>query len=305
MNISDKLIPEVTVLLSAFNNISFIEEQIESILNQEDVKIFLIIRVDGSIDGTSEFLKIKYSNFDNIKIIIGQNLGPAMSFMKLFELSDFDTEYYCFSDADDYWLPNKLKDSIYKLKNESADAVVVKYEIVDENLNYLSFSKPPQQGYCINNALIECVTPGNATLFNYKIYNLIKNNFPNYIVMHDAWLYLVLSAFGKTVFLDVPLVKYRQHGKNVFGVSSTFSSRIKIRIKNILSPKFSYYNQALEFSKCFGDKLLIRDKIILSKYLNYKNGILNTLSFFLLPSINVQSFHGNILLRILILFRKV
>ena len=247
MNNSDKLIPEVTVLLSAFNNISFIEQQIESILNQRDVKIFLIIRVDGSIDGTSEFLKIKYSNFDNIKITIGQNLGPAMSFMKLLELSDFDTDYYCFSDADDFWLPEKLKYSISKLKNESADAVVVKYEIVDENLNHLSFSKPPRLPYSISNALIECVTPGNATLFNYKIFNLIKNKFPNYIVMHDAWLYLVLSAFGKTVFLDVPLVKYRQHGKNVFGVSNTVSSRIKIRIKNIIFPNSLYKLARVEF----------------------------------------------------------
>jgi glycosyltransferase involved in cell wall biosynthesis len=305
MDISDNLIPEVTVFLSAYNNIYFIEEQVESILSQREVKVFLIIRVDGSFDGTAEFLKIKYSNLDNIKIIIGQNLGPAMSFMKLLELSDFHTEYYCFSDADDYWLPNKLKDSIYKLKNESADAVVVRYEIVDENLNYLSFSKPPRKSYSFNNALVECVTPGNATLFNYKIYNLIKTKFPNYIVMHDAWLYLVLSAFGKITFLDVPLVKYRQHGKNVFGISNTFSKRIKIRMKNIFFPQFSYYNQAFEFSKCFGNILSINDKIILSKYLDYKNSKLNTLFFFLVPSINVQSFHGNILLRILILFRRV
>src|SRR5690606_31552998 len=36
-------------------------------------------------------------------------------------------------------------------------------------------------------------------------------------VMHDWWLSLVASAFGRLVFVPQALVEYRQHGRNTLG----------------------------------------------------------------------------------------
>ena len=43
---------KVEVLMSTYNGERFLKEQIDSILNQEDVEISLMIRDDGSTDGT-------------------------------------------------------------------------------------------------------------------------------------------------------------------------------------------------------------------------------------------------------------
>ena len=37
------------------------------------------------------------------------------------------------------------------------------------------------------------------------------------VVMHDWWLALVAAAFGTLIFLDTPLVHYRQHDANTIG----------------------------------------------------------------------------------------
>ena len=58
----------------------------------------------------------------------------------------------------------------------------------------------------INRAALELVT-------RRKVYS-------NEILIHDWWLYQVISAFGTVVYDTTPTIKYRQHGGNVIGSSS-------------------------------------------------------------------------------------
>ena len=48
---------KVQVLLSAYNGEKYIRCQIESILRQKDVQVMLLIRDDGSTDGTAHILR--------------------------------------------------------------------------------------------------------------------------------------------------------------------------------------------------------------------------------------------------------
>ena len=52
--------PKVLILMATYNGRQWIEEQIESILSQNSVDISIIIRDDGSDDGTVEFGIIGY-----------------------------------------------------------------------------------------------------------------------------------------------------------------------------------------------------------------------------------------------------
>ena len=47
---------QVCVLLSTYNGEEYIRTQLDSVLNQEDVEVFLYIRDDGSKDQTREIL---------------------------------------------------------------------------------------------------------------------------------------------------------------------------------------------------------------------------------------------------------
>ena len=48
---------EVQVLLSSYNGEQYIKEQLDSILKQDNVKVELLIRDDGSTDKTVEILR--------------------------------------------------------------------------------------------------------------------------------------------------------------------------------------------------------------------------------------------------------
>ena len=51
---------KVAVLMSTYNGKKYIEEQILSILSQSNIHVQLIIRDDGSTDGTQDIIK-RYS----------------------------------------------------------------------------------------------------------------------------------------------------------------------------------------------------------------------------------------------------
>ena len=55
--INDEKTNKVCVMLASYNGEKYIGEQIDSILQQKDVDIKLVVRDDGSTDGTIEILE--------------------------------------------------------------------------------------------------------------------------------------------------------------------------------------------------------------------------------------------------------
>ena len=82
----------ICVIVSTFNGEKYIEEQINSLINQEGVDVDIYVRDDGSSDNTINILE-KYSCID---LEVGQNMGYTKSFMKkLYEVPE-NYEYYAF-----------------------------------------------------------------------------------------------------------------------------------------------------------------------------------------------------------------
>ena len=57
------------VLLAAYNGMKWLEEQVESILNQKDVLVTLLISVDGSSDGSEEWVSTLSENNPNVRYL--------------------------------------------------------------------------------------------------------------------------------------------------------------------------------------------------------------------------------------------
>lgn len=59
---------------------------------------------------------------------------------------------------------------------------------------------------------------------------------PNNIEMHDQWIGLIGEKYGKSIFIDKCLIKYRRHENNVSEMTHHSLSRmIKNRIKLIFN----------------------------------------------------------------------
>ena len=74
---------KVCVLMSTYNGEKYLREQIDSILNQENVEVDILIRDDGSTDNTLNILKEYIKKHKNINYYTGANLRSAKSFMNL------------------------------------------------------------------------------------------------------------------------------------------------------------------------------------------------------------------------------
>ncbi len=217
----------IDILMATYNGERYIPEQINSILGQTHQNFRLIISDDGSTDATMEILT-QYAKQDTRIILYRQkeNLGYVKNFE--FLLTKVKSKYYMLSDQDDVWLPQKVEKSLETLKREKVDLVYGDLEVVDENLNtiYPSFNDYMR----LTRKIEKC--------HDYKVqylYNTVtgctllsKKKFLDYILpiptvskymLHDYWIALMVSIYGKTYCMKETYIRYRQHGNNQVGTN--------------------------------------------------------------------------------------
>ena len=100
---------KVNILLSTYNGEQYLKEQVKSIQDQTYPDWQLLIRDDGSRDGTVEIIQELVAQDERIRFINQgaiENLGVIKSFHTLLKYEKADL--YCFSDQDDVWLPEKI-----------------------------------------------------------------------------------------------------------------------------------------------------------------------------------------------------
>ena len=108
----------VAILLTTFNCENFINQQIESILNQKHVNVKIYISDDQSEDDTVHIINKFQKDFENIEVLKNeQKFGYAgKHFFNLINKIDFKKfDFIALSDHDDIWRPNKLIRGIKKL----------------------------------------------------------------------------------------------------------------------------------------------------------------------------------------------
>lgn len=214
------MLKKIAVLLSAYNGERYIEEQIESILNQIDIdNIRLIIRNDGSCDNTINIInRLKNSN-PNIEIINGNNIGLVASFFELLKYaynSNFD--YYSFSDQDDYWFPEKLSIAIRELEGKTEPCMYASCSLIaDENLNTRGKTTQKKvKDITFFNSAIQNFCPGHNQVLNRAMAEKVLKStiYSKEIYSQDLWITQVATVTGKIIFDNSPHTLYRQHSNN-------------------------------------------------------------------------------------------
>ena len=102
---------KLSIVMTTYNGIRYIEEQLESIVNQERKADEVLIFDDGSNDGTPEFIEkyiIKNKLNNTWKVIVNEeNKGWRRNFVEGIWSSTGDLVFPC--DQDDIWHKDKLK----------------------------------------------------------------------------------------------------------------------------------------------------------------------------------------------------
>ena len=254
---SNKL-PNVQVFLSTYNGERYIEQQLDSLLKQQDVNLYILIRDDGSEDNTLSILE-QYTKTNNnmVTLLRGENIGAKASFFELIKLADQNYDFFAFCDQDDVWNMNKIKSAVPYIHNSCQNLPKLYCSItsiVDEQLNFISkWPKPPVKSINLYNSLVENTGVGCTMIFNKATLQLLQDNLPknmNKVAMHDWWVYLSVSAFGKVYFDDNSYISYRQHSGNLIGAGMQGLIQTQIeKAKNFVrgTNKYLISSQAREF----------------------------------------------------------
>lgn len=254
-------IPHVAVLLSTYNGERYVEEQIRSILVQQDVRVTLYVRDDGSSDSTVEILTRLAAAHSNIVLNAAHNVGLVKSFFNLLHQVSDCLEYYAFADQDDIWLSDKLAAGVGCLSSVGGGTPAMycsRTEYVNESLQHLSYSPAYEQKKIgFGNALVQNIATGCTIIINEDARKLIVRELPETCIVHDWWIYLVVSAFGSVIYDQVSHIKYRQHGGNVIGASSSFTKNSIKRTRRFFGSlrENRTSSQVAEFYRIFNWKM--------------------------------------------------
>lgn len=261
--------PLISIVVATYNGERFLRKQLDSILAQSYNNIELIIGDDNSSDNTIDILNA-YAKHYPVKIILNEeNIGYVKNFERLLFYCSGD--YIAFCDQDDIWLPNKLEILFNAI--ESYECVHSDAFLIDENDDIISdsFSSSTHK-ICLPNRLIDlgfngCVTGCTMLVKRSLIAEILP--FPQGLDVHDRWIGALSFSRNSLAYMDVPLIKYRQHGENTIGAFDVKQSSHEIIVKwlkenyrNIFSVNKKFLDECRQqsnfidlFSKKFKDHL--------------------------------------------------
>lgn len=300
-----------TVLMSTYNGEKYIREQLDSIFSQVGVCVKLVVRDDGSSDGTVKILKEYQKAHPEMVVITDENnLRACGSFFFLIRTYT-EGSYFALSDQDDIWDSDKLITAIDKIQQEEKKNPTIpllyysNLRIVNERneVERISHSVPhiAKNRYA---CLIENLATGCTVVYNQKLAQIARDIQPYQYSMHDVWLYRVATLFGATIYDSKPHINYRQHTGNVVGASLRKVSWRKI--KKELNYIFSRNHNTISINakilyEEFNNRLTNEDRKKFDEILEYKKSLKTKLSLIFDRDLWSDSFYRNIVFALKVL----
>ena len=245
---------KVSVIIPLYNSEKYIARTIKSVLSQTHQNIEVIIINDESTDNSVKVCQ--QFNDPRIKIIHQKNRGLAGS--RNTGIRAATGEYLAFIDADDIWLPEKLKTHIVHL--ESNPELGISFS----RSAFIDDTDKPLGTYQITK--LEDITPldilcrspignGSAAVFRKAVFEDIKyqdNLYGNleYFYFDDTfrlsediecWVRIAVQTKWKFAGIAQPLTLYRIHSN---GLSANLKQMIDFREK-VFQKTYSYAPQQM------------------------------------------------------------
>lgn len=228
----------VLVMMATHNGIQWVDGQLKSIRDQEGVEVSILASDDSSTDGTFEYLKSASG------VMLLEERGPhgsaGLNFFSLLLRADFaGHDFVAFSDQDDIWHPWKLARAIDCLASQSCEGYSANVTAFWEDGREALVDKAQSQrewDFLFQGAGPGCTYVMSSFLAQGLQYFLGANpRIPEEICLHDWFVYAWARSNGFAWFIDkAPVMRYRQHGANEFGVNTGLSVAKK-RVEKIKS----------------------------------------------------------------------
>jgi rhamnosyltransferase len=255
---------KILVILTTYNGAKYIQEQIQSILDQAFVDVDIRIYDDVSKDETVNVIK-HFSNDNRVKLIINKfpTGNAAHNFFNGIEDTSEDDfnqyDFVAFSDQDDIWLSNKLKAATDMLVKDRSSLYMSNLIMWEEKTNIKTIIKKayPQKKY---DFLFEGGSAGCTYVFTSKFSIELKKQIKlvNYkewkYFSHDWFVYFYARINNYKVSIDSnSYILYRIHDNNVYG-------QLNVNSLKAIKERFKLIKKGWFFEQIKGFQTLTKDK---------------------------------------------
>lgn len=243
-------LPKVSIIVPCYNQAQYLDEALQSVLNQTYTNWECIIVNDGSTDSTEKIaskwcdsdLRFRYFYKENGGISSARNLA----------LDNVNGDYLQFLDSDDILDKNKLQISLDTLNESGRENLVISnFRMFTTKITKSSapFCDLKYELLNFNSALLNWESvfsiPIHCGFFDIRFFEEFR--FSSKLDLREDWIMwlFIFQKVSKVYFLDQTLVYYRLHPKSVTADESNL------------------FNSYVSAVFCLGDFLIEKD------YINY------------------------------------
>ncbi len=214
--------PTISVIIPCYNQAQYLDDALQSVLNQTLSDWECIIVDDGSPDNTKEVAE-KWIRKDN-RFIYRHKMNGGLASARNVGLNNACGAYIQFLDCDDYLANDKFAKSINefeKLENKNKYIVISNFKMFTENHEQLT------EPFChLTSAMFNFESilykwdetfsiPIHCGFFKASLFETFR--FPEFLKAKEDWVMWidVFKNKAQPIFIDLPLAYYRLHPKSM------------------------------------------------------------------------------------------
>jgi|SRR6185437_4635799 len=302
----------IAILMGTKNGADFIGEQLKSIASQTHANWCLFISDDGSTDGTKDVItRFAKDRPQRIDVRHGPEKGVCANFISLATNPSIEADYFAFSDQDDIWNPDKLERALnwfVTVPDHIPGLYCGRTELVTSEGHTYGLSPLFTRAPTFQNALVQSLGGGNTMAFNRATKKLLEEAGPLEVVLHDWWLYQLVSAAGGAIRYDPqPVLKYRQHENSLIGANLGWRAQTT-RIRMAFRGRFRSWNATnIAALQRVPDHLIQpQNRAVLAFFAQARSGsLLRRLINFKRSGVYRQTFLGNVWLLVAAIIKRI
>ena len=212
--------PKVSVIIPVYNTEIYLNECLNSIINQTLENIEIICIDDGSADNSLNILNGFKQKDSRIKVFTQENAGPGIARNK--GISIATGEFICFIDSDDYYPSKYTLEHLYNAAKANEALICggslfeLRNGIVNPNSKKLDKNYLFQKNEFINYSDYQFEYGYTRFIYNRKF--ILENNLylPDYLRFQDPPFFVKAMILAKRFYaLKEPTYIYRVGHKNI------------------------------------------------------------------------------------------
>lgn len=215
MSATETITPLVSVALCTFNGAAYLNEQLDTILQQTYSHLELVVVDDASTDDTLQILKEYAEKDERIRLHQNEkNIGFNLNFQKA--IGFCKGEWIAIADQDDIWHSKKLEHMLKQWDKRSVLLHCASKKF--SSTNSINYSEKPStlgfSGTSVEPLAAKNTVEGHTILFHHS---LIQQALPfPQEVFYDWWLGVVAAANSGVQWINEVFVWRRIHEHNAY-----------------------------------------------------------------------------------------